>query len=209
MGAIVSWLKVNEVDHVVGIRPWHIRAYLVSLQRRGLEDTTQHAHARGIKTWLRWLVGEGDPEASPMAEVAMPRLEKRIPPPFTRTAPRSPPAGPAAANLGRIHGYIARTRNEGHPELLGTQVTARTSPCFPLPRQLCQRLYDLILRQRHLLAVSAWGSFGGVINATASKLGRPQSPVRQPSRLITQTCASGRRQLSVMPLSLTEGLEAF
>ena len=38
---------------------------------------------------------------------------------------------------------------------------------------------------------------------------RPQSPVRQPSRLITQTRASGRRQLSVMPLSLTEWLAAF
>ena len=49
----------------------------------------------------------------------------------------------------------------------------------------------------------------GVINATASKLGRPQSPVRQPSRLVTQTRASGRRQLSVMPLSLTEWLAAF
>jgi len=135
VGAFVAWLKVNDVDHVVGIRPWHIRAYLVSLQRRGLGDTTQHAHARGIKTWLRWLVGEGDLEASPMANVASWLYQLRV---LSVGSSMQPPA--------------------------------------------------------------SWAGPSG---------GRPQSPVRQPSRLITQTCASGRRQLSVMPLSLTEGLEAF
>jgi len=83
VGAFVAWLKVNDVDHVVGIRPWHTRAYLVSLQRRGLKDTPQHAHARGIKTWLNWLVAEGDLALSPMRRVAMPRLEKSVPAPFT------------------------------------------------------------------------------------------------------------------------------
>jgi len=65
------------------ITPGHIRAYLVGLQHRGLKDTTQHAHARGIKTWLRWLEAEGDIPDNPMRRVAMPRLEQRIPPPFT------------------------------------------------------------------------------------------------------------------------------
>ena len=62
----------------------HIRRHLVSLQRRGLKDTTQHAHARGIKAWLNWLAAEGDLDVSPMRRVTMPRLEKRIPPPFRR-----------------------------------------------------------------------------------------------------------------------------
>ncbi len=56
--------------------------YLVSLQRRNLKDTTQHAHARGIKTWLNWLVDEGDLDVSPMRKVSMPKLEKRVPAPF-------------------------------------------------------------------------------------------------------------------------------
>lgn len=61
-----------------------MRAYLISLQERGLKDTTQHAHARGIKTWLTWLVEEGHMDESPMRKVAMPRLEKRVPPAFSR-----------------------------------------------------------------------------------------------------------------------------
>ena len=47
------------------------------------ESTAQDAHARGIKTWLRWLVDEGELDDSPMRRVSMPRLEKRIQPPFT------------------------------------------------------------------------------------------------------------------------------
>ena len=82
-GSFVAWLKARNVDNVAAITPHHLRAYLVSLQRRGLRDTTQHAHARGLKTWLRWLVDEGDIAKSPMDRVAMPRLERRIPPPFT------------------------------------------------------------------------------------------------------------------------------
>lgn len=54
------------------------------MQRRGLKDTTQHAHARGIKTWLNWLVHEGALDVSPMNKVAMPRLEKRVPAPLSR-----------------------------------------------------------------------------------------------------------------------------
>jgi integrase/recombinase XerD len=58
------------------------RAYLLSLQVRRPKDTTQHAHARGIKAWLNRLVDEGDLDASPMGRVRMPRLEKRVLPPF-------------------------------------------------------------------------------------------------------------------------------
>lgn len=83
LSAFIDWLKAQGVRDVADITPTHVRAYLVHLQTRGLKDTTQHAHARGIRTWLNWLVAEGDLDASPMRKVAMPRLEKRIPPPFT------------------------------------------------------------------------------------------------------------------------------
>jgi site-specific recombinase XerD len=83
VGGFVAYLESQGVRDVGGMTPGHIRAYLVALQRRGAKDTTQHAHARGVKTWCRWLVAEGDLSASPMQRVAMPRLEKRVPPPFT------------------------------------------------------------------------------------------------------------------------------
>ncbi|MHB1295302.1 MAG: tyrosine-type recombinase/integrase [Anaerolineae bacterium] len=81
-GGFVGWLAARHIRGVRQITPTHIRAYLVDLQHRGLKDTTQHAHSRGIKTFLRWLVDEGDLERSPMARVRMPRVEKRIPAPF-------------------------------------------------------------------------------------------------------------------------------
>ena len=83
VGGFVTWLKAQGVQDVASITPAHVRLYLVSLQKRGLKDTTQHAQARGIKAWLNWLVREGDLERSPMQRVTMPKLEGRIPPPFS------------------------------------------------------------------------------------------------------------------------------
>ncbi|HHX43146.1 MAG TPA: tyrosine-type recombinase/integrase [Chloroflexi bacterium] len=82
-GGFVAWLKEQGIRDVAHIKAGHVRAYLVGLQKRGVKDTTQHAHARGIKAWLNWLVREGDLSESPMRRVAMPRLEQRVPPPFT------------------------------------------------------------------------------------------------------------------------------
>jgi len=83
LGNFAAFLETQGVRDPQRIAPAHIRAYLVSLQRRGLKDTTQHLHARCIKTWLRFLEREGEIAENPMRKVAMPRLEKRIPPPFT------------------------------------------------------------------------------------------------------------------------------
>lgn len=83
-GSFVAWLKERGVRDIGHITPDHIRAYSVSLIERGVKDTTQHAHMRGIKSWLKWLVEQGDLEASPMARVRMPKVAKRIPPPFSR-----------------------------------------------------------------------------------------------------------------------------
>ncbi len=83
VGGFVEQLQALGVTEPAAITPHHVRAYLVTLQRRGLADTTQHAHARGIKTFLRWLEAEGDIDANPMRRVAMPRLDARIPAPFS------------------------------------------------------------------------------------------------------------------------------
>ena len=82
-GGFVAFLEADGIRDVHQITPPLIRLFLVSLQRRGLKDTTQHAHARGIKAWLNWLVDEGVLELSPMRRIRMPRLEKRVPAPFS------------------------------------------------------------------------------------------------------------------------------
>ena len=53
VGNFVAFLHRQGVSDLEQITPNHIRRFLVELQRQGLKDTTQHAHARGIKTWLR------------------------------------------------------------------------------------------------------------------------------------------------------------
>ena len=83
LGGFTEHLAGDQVRDVRDITAHHIRSYLVSLQRRGLKDTTQHIHARGIRAWLNWLVMEEELAVSPMRKVAMPRLEKRLPAPFS------------------------------------------------------------------------------------------------------------------------------
>jgi len=84
VGSFVAWLEGEGVTAIGQITAHQIRSYLVGLQERGLKDTTQHAHAGGIKAWLNWLVNEGDLAGSPMEKVDMPRLAKRVPPPFSQ-----------------------------------------------------------------------------------------------------------------------------
>lgn len=79
LSGFIDSLKAQGVQTVRDITPHLIRAYLLSLARRGLKDTTQHAQARAIRAWLNWLVAEGELAESPMRRVAMPRLEQRIP----------------------------------------------------------------------------------------------------------------------------------
>ena len=83
VGSFVAFLRGEGVTTLDAITSGHIRAFLVALQRRGVKDTTQHAHARGVKTFLRWLVSEGELDTSPMERVPMPRLDQRMPAPFT------------------------------------------------------------------------------------------------------------------------------
>jgi site-specific recombinase XerC len=84
LGAFLEFLQYAGVMSLREITPDHIRRPLVNLQRQGLKDTAQHAHARGIIAWLNCLVAEGELSVSPMCRVAMPRLTKPIAPPSRR-----------------------------------------------------------------------------------------------------------------------------
>lgn len=83
VAVFANWLQGHGVASIMQITANHIRLYMLGLQERNLKDTTQHAHARAIKTWLRWLVAEGELAINPMLHVAMPRIEMRIGQPYT------------------------------------------------------------------------------------------------------------------------------
>jgi site-specific recombinase XerD len=74
-GAFLAWIENQGITDPAQITPRHVRAYLAELIGRGLKDTTLHAHARAIKTLLRfWHAEKYIPE---IVLFAMPRLEKK------------------------------------------------------------------------------------------------------------------------------------
>ena len=83
VGNFVAFPRRQHVTIPEQITPNHIRRSLVDLQGRGLKDSTQHAHARGIKTWLRRLAREGELGERRVKRVDTPKLEQRIPAPFS------------------------------------------------------------------------------------------------------------------------------
>ena len=84
LSRFLAFLQERGIQFPNEITPHHIRQFLVSLEHRGLKDTTIHSFARPIKTFLNFLVVEGILEASPMRNVSMPKLEQRILPPFSK-----------------------------------------------------------------------------------------------------------------------------
>jgi site-specific recombinase XerD len=74
-GAFLAWVEGQNVTDPAEITPRHVRAYLAELIGRGLKDTTLHAHARAIRTLLRfWHAEKYIPE---VVLFTMPRMEKK------------------------------------------------------------------------------------------------------------------------------------
>lgn len=71
------WCADVDVHAVQRIMPAHLRAYIVHLQNRNLSDYTVHAAARAIRAFLNFCVRKDYLPSSPMAKVAMPRIDKR------------------------------------------------------------------------------------------------------------------------------------
>jgi site-specific recombinase XerD len=78
----IAFLEERGVSSPDAITSSHIRAYLVSLQRQGLRDTTVQNRARVASIFCRFLVEEGLLAANPFSRVKMPRVDKRILPAF-------------------------------------------------------------------------------------------------------------------------------
>jgi hypothetical protein len=131
----VEWLEARGIVKPDEVKASHVRAYLAEARRRGLKDTAIHAHARGVKTFLRFLHAERYiPE--PIA-VQMPRLDKRILPAFSPDARRrgALPSPYLQAHLrlavfarGDERLHLLQQKFAGHatPDLLDTSLSDRS-----------------------------------------------------------------------------------
>jgi len=75
-------VKEQGIREPEGITAYHIRSYLVSLEKRGLSSASQHSAARAIRAFCNFMVREELLEKSPMQKVRMPKQEKKIMPAF-------------------------------------------------------------------------------------------------------------------------------
>ncbi|MGA2820291.1 MAG: tyrosine-type recombinase/integrase [Anaerolineales bacterium] len=73
-GVFVTWLQLQGVTDPKDVTAGHVRQWQAENADR-LKDTSQHARARGVRTFLRFLHTEGT--LPTLVKVQMPRLEKR------------------------------------------------------------------------------------------------------------------------------------
>ncbi len=74
-GVFLSWLEKRGISEPPQITALHVRQYITELADRDLKDTTLHAHARAIRTLLRFWHGES--YVPQRIKFDMPRLEKK------------------------------------------------------------------------------------------------------------------------------------
>ena len=54
VGSLVDWLISNGITSPEAINSSSIRAYISTVNERGVSDSTVHAHARGTRAFLRF-----------------------------------------------------------------------------------------------------------------------------------------------------------
>ena len=79
IGDFIHWLQDNHITGVTDVTPIDIRRYLVHLQQRGLRDSSQHDHARAVKTFFNYCVRDELIDKSPFDKVKMPKQVLRLP----------------------------------------------------------------------------------------------------------------------------------
>lgn len=77
-GRFADCLEAEGVTDPAAITSRLVRQYLASVKARGLKDSSQHAHARGIRAWLNFLHAEGYLPEPLMVD--MPRVKQVRPP---------------------------------------------------------------------------------------------------------------------------------
>jgi integrase/recombinase XerC len=75
VGSLLDWLISKDINSPEAIESSIIRAYISTVNERGVSDSTVHAHARGTRAFLRFLKEEG--YISTPINVKMPRVEQK------------------------------------------------------------------------------------------------------------------------------------
>lgn len=99
LSGFLDFLHDEGVDTPQGVQRHHIRQFIVHKQDEGCKNATVHGYARAIKTFFNFLVDEEVLDKTPMKNVAMPKLNEKVPPAFTKEE--------VQALLNACHGHLA------------------------------------------------------------------------------------------------------
>jgi site-specific recombinase XerD len=83
LGKFRRWMEANNVSDVAQVEPAAVRRFALELADSGLADSTVHAYMRAVRAFFRFLEREELVERTPMRNVRMPKVEKKILPAFT------------------------------------------------------------------------------------------------------------------------------
>jgi integrase/recombinase XerC len=79
LAQFASWLAEHHHGTVSQIEHTQIRAYLSSLYANGLQKSSAARALAAIRSWFKWLAGEGLVKQNPAALVSSPKLPKHLP----------------------------------------------------------------------------------------------------------------------------------
>lgn len=91
------WARANQIASLRGLTPERLREWLIYLQTQHRDERAKPGQGRPlagesvltyfvrIRTWLRWLYGEGKLRVDPTERVDRPRTEQRLVPSLRET----------------------------------------------------------------------------------------------------------------------------
>jgi integrase/recombinase XerD len=74
----IDWCNKQGVTTLADLTPHHVRRYLVESREGGLSSQYQNNQARAIRAWLNYCVRDELLEKSPMSNVKMPKIQRKI-----------------------------------------------------------------------------------------------------------------------------------
>ncbi len=79
LAQFAAWLREHHHGAVGELEHTHIRAYLSSLYAGGLQKSSAARALAAIRSWFKWLAGEGLVRQNPAALVSSPKLPRHLP----------------------------------------------------------------------------------------------------------------------------------
>jgi integrase/recombinase XerD len=74
-----DYLKAKEIQDILNVGKFDVRAFLLVLKRQGLSTKTISRNLVAIRTFFKFLIQEGILEANPIEEVGSPTVAKTLP----------------------------------------------------------------------------------------------------------------------------------